>query len=56
VSGWQFYRQSQAVFRGGSAIVGFVAPWIGRWRLEVSFSGSRSESPSAVGFSYLTFA
>lgn len=53
VFGWQFYRQSRAVARGGSASVGFVPPAVGRWRAKASYGGSRTFSPSAVGFSYL---
>jgi hypothetical protein len=56
VFGWQFYRQSEAVVRGGSASVGFVAPSVGRWRVKASYAGSRTASPSAVGYSYLTVA
>lgn len=53
VFGWQFYRQANAVVRGGTVSVPFVAPAIGRWRAKASFAGSRTFSPSAVGFSYL---
>ncbi len=53
VFGWQFYRQANAVVRGGTASVPFVAPAIGRWRAKATFAGSRTFSPSAVGFSYL---
>jgi hypothetical protein len=53
VFGWQFYRQSQAVASGGSASVAFTPPAVGRWRAKASYGGSRTFSPSAVGFSYL---
>jgi hypothetical protein len=53
VFGWQFYRQSSAQARGGSASVSFLAPSVGRWRAKASYAGSRTFSPSAVGFSYL---
>jgi hypothetical protein len=53
VFGWQFYRQSQAVAHGGSASVQFAPPAVGRWRAKASYGGSRTFSPSAVGFSYL---
>ncbi len=53
VFGWQFYHQSTALVRGGSASVSFVAPSVGRWRAKASYAGSRTFSPSAVGFSYL---
>ncbi|HUA73198.1 MAG TPA: hypothetical protein VL988_00410 [Solirubrobacteraceae bacterium] len=56
VFGWQFYRQSEAAVRGGAASVGFVAPSVGRWRVKASYGGSRTASPSAVGYSYLTVA
>lgn len=56
VFGWQFYRQSVAAVRGGSAHVSFLAPSVGRWRVKASYGGSRTASPSAVGFSYLTVA
>lgn len=53
VFGWQFYRQDQASVRGGTASVAFAAPAVGRWRAKATFAGSRTFSPSAVGFSYL---
>jgi hypothetical protein len=53
VFGWQFYRQANAVAHRGTASVPFVAPAIGRWRAKATFAGSRTFSPSAVGFSYL---
>jgi hypothetical protein len=53
VFGWQFYRESHAVASGGSATVPFTAPAVGRWRAKASYGGSRTFSPSAVGFSYL---
>lgn len=53
VFGWQFYRQEQAFVSGGSASVPFTAPSVGRWRVNATYGGSRTASPSAVGFSYL---
>jgi len=53
VFGWQFYRQVHAEVVGGLASLPFVAPAIGRWRVNATFAGSRTFSPSAVGFSYL---
>ena len=53
VFGWQFYRQLQGFVSGGHASIPFTAPAIGRWRANASFGGSRTASPSAVGFSYL---
>jgi len=53
VFGWQFYRESHASASGGSASVPFVPPAVGRWRAKAAYGGSRTASPSAVGFSYL---
>lgn len=53
VFGWQFYRQDSALANGGTATVAFTPPTVGRWRANASFGGSRTASPSAVGFSYL---
>lgn len=53
VFGWQFYRESHAFASGGSASVPFAPPAVGRWRAKASYGGSRTASPSAVGFSYL---
>jgi hypothetical protein len=50
---WQFYRQEQAFVSGRSASVPFAAPSVGRWRVNATYGGSRTASPSAVGFSYL---
>jgi hypothetical protein len=53
VFGWQFYRQSQAFVSEGLATISFTPPAVGRWRANATYSGSRTSSPSAVGFSYL---
>jgi hypothetical protein len=53
VFGWQFYRETHAFASGGSASVPFTPPAVGRWRAKASYGGSRTASPSAVGFSYL---
>ena len=53
VFGWQFYRESNANASGGSASVAFTPPAVGRWRAKATYGGSRTFSPSAVGFSYL---
>jgi hypothetical protein len=53
VFGWQFYRQAQAFVSEGVATVSFTPPAVGRWRANATYSGSRTSSPSAVGFSYL---
>lgn len=53
VFGWQFYRQETAFLSGGTAGIAFAPPADGRWRANASYGGSRTASPSAVGFSYL---
>jgi hypothetical protein len=53
VFGWQFYRQDQAFVSEGEASVSFVPPAVGGWRAKATYNGSRTSSPSAVGFSYL---
>jgi len=53
VFGWQFYREAQAFASGGLASVPFTPPAVGRWRAKATYEGSRTASPSAVGFSYL---
>jgi hypothetical protein len=53
VFGWQFYAQEQGFVSDGTGGVGFTPPAIGRWRAKANYSGSRTSSPSAVGFSYL---
>ncbi len=53
VFGWQFYREEHAFVSGGTATVPFTPPAVGRWRANASYGGSRTASPSAVGFSYL---
>ncbi len=56
VFGWQFYRQEVATAQGGTAVVAFTPPAVGRWRAEAEYGGSRTSSPSAVGFTYLLVA
>jgi hypothetical protein len=53
VFGWQFYSRRTSFASGGSAAIPFVAPSVGLWRANASYGGSRSASPSAVGFAYL---
>jgi hypothetical protein len=53
VFGWQFYRQVSAYVSEGAASVPFVPPAVGQWRAKATYEGSRTSSPSAVGFSYL---
>ncbi len=53
VFGWQFYRQSTAFVSEGVASIPFTPPAVGQWRANATYEGSRTSSPSAVGFSYL---
>jgi hypothetical protein len=53
VFGWQFYREAHAFVSGGLASVPFTAPAVGQWRANATYEGSRTASPSAVGFTYL---
>jgi hypothetical protein len=53
VFGWQFYRQVQSFANEGSAAVPFTPPSVGEWRARAGYHGSRTASPSGVGFSYL---
>jgi len=53
VFGWQFYREVHASVSGGAASVPFTPPAVGRWRAKATYEGSRTASPSAVGFTYL---
>jgi hypothetical protein len=54
VFGWQFYREQQAFASGGLASIPFTAPAVGSWRAKANYAGSRTASPSAVGFTYLS--
>jgi hypothetical protein len=53
VFGWQFYRQYEAGASGGLAGIPFTPPTVGQWRANATFKGSRTASPSAVGYTYL---
>ncbi|HEY2142662.1 MAG TPA: hypothetical protein VGG98_11465 [Solirubrobacteraceae bacterium] len=53
VFGWQFYREAHAFVGEGSAVISFTPPAVGRWRANATYGGSRTASPSAVGFTYL---
>ncbi len=53
VFGWQFYGEDRAFASEGLAAVTFTPPAVGRWRANASYAGSRTSSPSSVGFSYL---
>jgi hypothetical protein len=53
VFGWQFYREAHAVVSGGLASIPFTPPAVGSWRAKATYEGSRTASPSAVGFTYL---
>lgn len=54
VFGWQFYREEHAFASGGVASIPFTPPAVGSWRAKANYSGSRTASPSAVGFTYLS--
>jgi hypothetical protein len=56
VFGWQFYREAQALVSGGLASIPFTPPAVGSWRAKATYEGSRTASPSAVGFTYLLVA
>jgi hypothetical protein len=56
VFGWQFYRQLQVTVSGGAASASFTPPAVGNWRVNATYAGSRTFSPSSVGFSYLLVA
>jgi hypothetical protein len=53
VFGWQFYREVHATVNEGAAAIAFTAPAVGRWRANAAYGGSRTASPSRVGFTYL---
>jgi hypothetical protein len=53
VFGWQFYRQVQASVSEGNAQIPFTPPTVGEWRADASYHGSRTTSPSGIGFTYL---
>jgi hypothetical protein len=53
VFGWQFSQRVQAYASGGLATVPFAPPNPGRWRARAFYRGSRTASPSAVGYTYL---
>ncbi len=53
VFGWQFSQRVQAFASGGLATVPFAPPSPGRWRARAFYRGSRTASPSAVGYTYL---
>jgi hypothetical protein len=53
VFGWQFYQQYEGVASGGIASIPFSPPAVGSWRANAKYLGSRTASPSSVGFTYL---
>jgi hypothetical protein len=53
VFGWQFYRQVQAFVSEGTAQIPFTPTSVGEWRANASYHGSRTASPSGIGFTYL---
>jgi hypothetical protein len=50
LAGWLFFRQEHAVASKGHAAVGFVAPTVGRWRVQASFDGTIGAGASLSGF------
>ncbi len=56
VFGWQFYRKVSALVSGGLASIPFAPAAVGSWRAKANYEGSRTASPSAVGFTYLLVA
>jgi hypothetical protein len=54
VFGWQFYREEHAFVSSGLASIPFTPPAVGSWRAKATYEGSRTDSPSAVGFTYLS--
>jgi hypothetical protein len=53
VFGWQFYRQFDGLASGGLAAISFSPSTAGSWRANAKYLGSRTASPSSVGFTYL---
>jgi hypothetical protein len=53
VFGWQYYRVIEAQVGEGTVEIPFTPPAVGNWRANASYAGSRVDSPSAVGFTYL---
>jgi hypothetical protein len=53
VFGWQFYRQFDGLASGGLAAISFSPSAAGSWRANAKYLGSRTASPSSVGFTYL---
>ncbi len=53
VFGWQFYREIEARVSEGAAVIPFTPPAVGNWRANASYAGTRTTSPSGVGFTYL---
>jgi hypothetical protein len=57
LAGWQFFRQVAVRSGGnGTAGYGFVPPAVGRWRATAAFLGTRTDAPSAAGFSTVLVA
>ncbi len=53
VFGWQFYRTLAVTVSGGRTSIPFTPPSPGNWRANATYAGSRTFSPSGVGFTYL---
>ncbi len=53
VFGWQYYRELEAQVIQGRASIALTPPYVGHWRANATYEGSRESSPSSVGFTYL---
>jgi hypothetical protein len=53
VFGWQFYRTLEVAVSAGTTSIPFTPPSPGNWRADAAYGGSRTFSPSGVGFTYL---
>ena len=56
VEHWQFYRDFHTRAVNGVASIPFLAPHIGRWRVSVSFDGTKTASPATGGVSQILVA
>jgi hypothetical protein len=50
LSGWQFARAVHGTSVLGNAIVRWVPPSVGRWRVTATYDGTRGRAPSVAGF------
>jgi hypothetical protein len=56
VARWQFVRVYVVPVSGSSARLDWLPPSMGRFRLRATFSGTREESPSSTGYSFVRVA